>query len=141
MPSKLLSLTHRGPENQLRNSLSEQVVFHSPVRDYHGPADVTHILMTIGDVLDGIDARRELVADRELITIIDAAHADHRMSGVLVETYDAMGRVERVTLLLRPLSALLEAITAMRTALERSPLPSTLTDPCQLRHASPPDRG
>jgi hypothetical protein len=47
------------------------------------------------------------------------------MSGVLHETHDALGRVERATLLLRPLSTLLEAITAMRAALDRSPLPST----------------
>lgn len=84
--------------------------------------------MTVGDVLGEIDPQRELVADGEVITIISAARGDHRMSGVLIETYDAIGRVERATLLLRPLSALLEAITAMRTTLEQSPLPSTLAD-------------
>lgn len=41
-------------------------------------------------------------------------------------TAGALGRVEHATLLLRPLSTLLEAITAMRAALERSPLPSRL---------------
>jgi hypothetical protein len=46
------------------------------------------------------------------------------MHGVLDETHDRLGRVERATLLLRPLSALLDTITAMRTAPERSPLPS-----------------
>jgi hypothetical protein len=86
---------------------------------------VIHILMTLGGVLDEIEAEHALVADCHLITIINAAHAHRRMSGVLHETYDAFGRVERATLLLRPLSALLDAITAMRAALERSPLPST----------------
>jgi hypothetical protein len=128
MQSKLLPLSNGDSENRIHMALSEQVVFHSPVRDYCGRADVTHILMTIGAVLDEIDARRELVADREIVTIIDAAHGDHRMSGVLLEAHDAVGRVERATLLLRPLSALLEAITAMRTALEESPLPSTLIE-------------
>ena len=60
------------------------------------------------------------------MTIIAATHGEHRMTGVLHETFDALGRVERATLLLRPLSTLLEAITAMRAALEGSPLPSTL---------------
>ena len=117
----------RDRENQLPGALSEDVVFHSPVRDYHGRADVAHILMTIGEVLDKIESQRELVAENHAVTIIDAAHAHHRMSGVLHETYDPLGRVERATLLLRPLSTLLDAITAMRAALERSPLPSTRT--------------
>ena len=129
MQSKLLAVTHPDPENRLDSALSEDVVFHSPVRDYRGRADVAHILMTIGGVLDEIDAQREFVGERQVVTIISATHGDHRMNGVLDETYDALGRVERATLLLRPLSALLAAITRMRTALERSPLPSTLGSP------------
>ncbi len=128
MHSRLLPITQRDPENGLLGALSEDVIFHSPVRDYGGRADVAHILMTIGDVLDEIEARGELVADGQVVTFITAAHAARRMSGVLHETHDALGRVEDATLLLRPLSALLDAITAMRTALERSPLPSTLAD-------------
>lgn len=126
MQSKLLPFTSRDPENGLRNALSEHIIFHSPVRDYHGRADVAHILTTIGGVLDTIESERELVAERQLVTIITAAYCDHPITGVLVETFDALGRVECATLLLRPLSTLLEAITAMRAALERSPLPSTV---------------
>lgn len=125
MQSKLLPLAQRGTENRLHNALREDVVFHSPVRDYHGRADVAHILMTIGRVLDKFESQRELVAERRVVTIISATYAHHRMSGVLHETYDARGRVEQATLLLRPLSTLLDAITAMRAALEQSPLPST----------------
>jgi hypothetical protein len=126
MRSKILPLTQPDAENQLANTLSEQVVFHSPVRDYRGRADVAHILMTIGSILDEIEAQRELVAERRIVTLITATHRDHRMTGVLDEIFDAHGRVERATLLLRPLSTLLGAITTMRSALERSPLPSTL---------------
>ena len=126
MQSKLLPLTGRDPENRLRNTLSEQVVFHSPVRDYHGRADVAHILMTIGAVLDEIEVESQLVVDRQVVTLIRTVHGDERMNGAVIETYDALGRVERATLLLRPLSALLNAIAAMRTALERSPLPNAL---------------
>ncbi len=124
MLSTLLPLTRRVPESALHKTLSENVVFHSPARDYHGRADVAHILMTIGDVLDEIEPEGELVCENHLVTVITAGRAHARMSGVLLETYDALGRVERATLLLRPLSALLEAITSMRAALERSPLPS-----------------
>jgi hypothetical protein len=126
MQSKLLLLTRPDPEDRLENLLSEHVVFHSPARDYAGRADVAHILMTIGSVLDEIEARDQLVAGRQVVTIIAAARGDHRMTGVLDETYDALGRVERATLLLRPLSALLDAISGMRAALERAPLPTAL---------------
>ncbi len=125
MQSKLLLLVHGNPENWVADMLSDDVVFHSPVADYRGRADVAHILTTIGSVLDEIEAQRELVAEREVVTMINAAHGDHRMNGVLDETYDPLGRVECATLLLRPLSALLDAITGMRAALEQSPLPST----------------
>jgi hypothetical protein len=126
MQSKLLPLPARSPENRLRNALADQVVFQSPVRDYHGRADVAHIIMTIDAVLDVIEVESQLVVGRQLVTVIRAVHADERMSGVLIEIYDARRRVEHATLLLRPLSALLKAIAAMRAALERSPLPNAL---------------
>ncbi|MGZ4195071.1 MAG: hypothetical protein ACXVUE_06205 [Solirubrobacteraceae bacterium] len=69
--------------------------------------------MTIGSVLDEIEAGQELVAERQVVTIITAIHRGWRMTGVLDETFDALGRVERATLLLRPLSTLLDSITAM----------------------------
>jgi hypothetical protein len=126
MQSKLLPLTPPDTQSRLHNALSEDAVFHSPVRDYRGRADVAHILMTIGAAVGEVEAQYEFAADREVVTIVRADCGDHRMSGVLHETYDAFGRVEDATLLLRPLSTLLEAITAMRAALEQSPLPSAL---------------
>lgn len=126
MQSRLLQLIKPARENWAEGVLSEHVVFHSPVRDYEGPADVSHILATIGGVLDEIEARDELVAERQLLTLIAAAHGHRQMSGVLQETYDALGRVEEATLLLRPMSALIEAIAAMRTALKRAPLPTSV---------------
>lgn len=126
MQSKLLSLVQHDLQDKPNHLLSEDVVFHSPVRDYQGRADVAHILITIGNVLDDIKPQRELLADRQVITIITAAYCGHGMNGVLDEACDRLGRVERATLLLRPLSTLLDAITGMRAALEQSPLPSTL---------------
>lgn len=83
MQSRILSLTQPNAVNQLANTLSEQVVFHSPVRDYRGRADVAHILITIGSVLDEIEAQHELIAERRIVTLITASHRDHRMTGVL----------------------------------------------------------
>lgn len=126
MQSKLLPLLQRDAQSSPQQALAEQVVFQSPVKDYRGRADVTHIVSMIGSVLEQIDAERELTADREIVTIITASYRGHEMTGVLEETHDQRGRVERAALLLRPLSALREAITGMQTALEQSPLPSKL---------------
>jgi hypothetical protein len=124
MQSKLLTLLQPDGQSRPRPPLSEEVIFRSPVKDYHGRADVAHILSTIGNVLDRIDVERELVADREVVTIITACHGGQPMNGVLHETFDAAGRVDRATLLLRPLSTLRRAIAGMVAALEQSPLPS-----------------
>ena len=125
MQSKLLALLQAEDQRRPQQALSEDVVFHSPVRDYHGRADVTHILSTIAKVLEQIDAIRELAADREIVTIITASHHGQQMTGVLHETHDATGCIDRATLLLRPLSTLRETISHMVAALERSPLPSS----------------
>ncbi len=123
MRSKLLPLLKHDPHTRLQEALGDQVVFHSPARTYRGRANVAHILTTIGTVLDQIDGERELVAGEEVITLITASYSGHPMTGVVRETQDKLGHVTTATLLLRPLPALLNAISGMRIALERSPLP------------------
>lgn len=125
MQSKLLALLQPDHQSRPQQALSEEVIFHSPVRDYHGRADVAHILSTISTVLDQVNARRELATDREIVTIITASHRGQQMTGVLYETHDAAGHIDRAMLLLRPLSTLRETISHMVAALDRSPLPSS----------------
>jgi hypothetical protein len=125
MQSKVFALLGRNAQSQTEQALSEGVVFHSPVRGYHGRADVARLVSTIGGVLDRINAQRELAAGREIVTIITASHRGRQMDGVLCETHDAAGRVDGATLLLRPLSALRHAIADMVAALEQSPLPGS----------------
>jgi len=124
MQSKLLPLLKHDPDNRLNEALGDEVVFHSPVRTYRGKANVAHILSTIGTVLDEIDGEREFVAGQDVVTLITASYNGRAMTGVLRETHGHLGHVAQATLLLRPLSALQNAISGMRTALERSPLPS-----------------
>lgn len=124
MRSRALPLLRLGDDIRLRDALSNEVTFHSPVADYHGLEDVLHILSTIASVLDSIEVQRELIGDGEAVTMIAAGYRGQRLSGVFVEAYDSAGRIESATLLLRPLSTLQEAIAGMRVALARSPLPS-----------------
>lgn len=83
MQSKLLPLLQRDAQSPSQEALSEQVVFHSPVKDYRGRTDVTHVLSTIGSVLEQINPERELTAGREIVTIITASYRGHHMTGVL----------------------------------------------------------
>ena len=124
MRSQLVPLLQPNSQSQLRQVLSENVVFHSPVRDYHGRTHVAHILTTIGAVMDAIDAQADFAAGDEVVTPITVCYQGRRMTGVLQETHDRLGRVQSATLLLRPLSTLRDAITGMQGALDRSPLPS-----------------
>lgn len=124
MHSTIVSFLQHGHSPQLQGALSENVVFHSPVKDYRGRAEVAHILSTIRAVLESISSDHELTGNRETVTIITARYRGHRVTGVLIETTDRPGRVEDATLLLRPLSTLLDATTGMRTALQHSPLSS-----------------
>jgi hypothetical protein len=125
MQSLLLALLNADDQTRPQHALSEGVVFESPVRDYRGRADVAHIVSMIGSVLSRIEAQREFAADRAIVTIITASRGGQQMNGVLYETHDASGCIERATLLLRPLSTLRQAIAGMVAALEESPLPST----------------
>lgn len=128
MQSKLLALLQPDDdddeESRPQQVLSEVVVFHSPVRDYQGRADVAHILSMIGRALDQINAERELAADHKIVTPITAFHRDEQMKGVLYETHDAAGGIERAALLLGPRATFRRAIADVVAALEQSPLPS-----------------
>ncbi len=122
MHSTIASVLQHGHFDQLQGALSERVVFHSPVKDYRGHAEVAHILETIRTVLDAITPQRKLNSEHETVTIITAQYGGRGMTGVLIERTDQLGRVEDATLLLRPLSTLLNAIDGMRRALQQSPV-------------------
>lgn len=126
MTSKLIATLHPQSGRRAADALSEHVVFHSPVADYYGRTDVAHLLATIGGVLDEIRPDRQLARNEETVTMISASYRGRRMTGTIDEIHDVEGRVLRATLLLRPLSAVREAIGGMQEALERAPLPSTV---------------
>jgi hypothetical protein len=101
----------------LEDVLSEDVSFHSPVTDYQGRDEVVNLIATIGTVVEDVRVRRELRQDRETATFIEAAVGGRAVDGVLDQFHDESGRVCEITLMLRPLEALLEGVKRMRTAL------------------------
>jgi hypothetical protein len=74
MTSKLIATLHPQSDGRDAEALSEHVVFHSPVADYYGRADVAHLLATIGGVLDEIRPDRQLVDNDETVTMISASY-------------------------------------------------------------------
>lgn len=118
-----------GPERRtdLAALLSDDVTFSSPVADYHGKADVLHLLGLIGQVLDDRAATGVSFDGVARLTSIDARVRGERVEGVLRERHDARGRLIHATLFLRPLRPLRTAVGVMAELLTQSPLPSAMS--------------
>ena len=107
----LEAITARQRE-ELNSMLAEDVVFHSPVQTYRGRAQVIHLLMTIGGVIEDVDVTREL----DGVTFFTAQVEEHPVDGVLVE--EGRGaEISEITLMLRPLAQLQAAVARMARAL------------------------
>lgn len=124
MPSPLVALLQAPDRQALDALLAEAVLFHSPVADYEGRADVAHLLSLITTVLRDLQASRELVDGAASTTYITATVDARPVQGVLDEHYDGAGRLIDVTLMLRPFATVRVAIAAMAAGLASDPLPS-----------------
>ncbi|MGA9748391.1 MAG: hypothetical protein WBQ50_13115 [Nocardioides sp.] len=124
MPTSIVALLQARDRQALADSVSDSVRFHSPVADYEGRRDVTHLLSLIADVLADLRPTRELRTPTSYTTFVEASVNGRPIQGVLDEHHDASGRVVEATLMLRPLGALRTAVAAMAEALDDEPLPS-----------------
>jgi hypothetical protein len=120
------ALCERDPE-RIAGTLAGGVVFNSPVATYHGREDVAHVLATAADVLDDLSVKRRMSRPPEEVVFVSARIAGKDVDGVLDQVVDRDGLVAEVTLMLRPLSALLSGVKRMGAALEDRPLPSGRT--------------
>lgn len=124
MPSPIVSLLQDPDRRALAELVSESVRFHSPVADYEGRSDVTHLLLLIARVLEDLRPTRELRTSTSYTTFVETSVNGRPIEGVLDEHQDDSGRVVEATLMLRPLSALRAAVAVMAQALDEDPLPS-----------------
>jgi hypothetical protein len=106
--------------------LDDDVVFHSPVADYRGRADVAHLLATIATCVSAPEAQEELHGTSSTATTFVGAVDDRPIDGVLVQRCTDDDLLVEATLLLRPLAVLRIAIARMRTALAANPLPGAV---------------
>ena len=111
--SELLPAIANGDRVALEALVAEDVVFHSPVQTYRGREQVVHLLVTIGGVIDDVEATRHL----DGVTFFTAHIEEHPVDGVLDEHARDDGRVTELTLMLRPLAQLQAAVARMARAL------------------------
>jgi hypothetical protein len=104
--------------------LAEQAAFNSPIRRYTTRAEVLHLLALIGPILPDARIERSWQGKHGAATVISATLDRARLDGIVEELHGRDGRVHEVTLMLRPHSAMMPAISHMAAALERHPLPT-----------------
>ena len=85
--------------------------------DYRGRDEVLNLLATIGGVIDGVRARRELVVGAETVGFVEGEVGGKAIDGILHEIRDETGAIAEITLMLRPLDALMEGVKRMAAAL------------------------
>jgi hypothetical protein len=122
--SSVLSAWRTGDTGSLSDLLAEDATFSSPVADYHGRGNASHILGLIAGVLEAVNQTGAWGDDREGVYAFVARVAEHELQGVLREERADTGKLTHVTLFLRPYAVLRMSINRMREALEQSPLPA-----------------
>lgn len=110
-----------GETAPVRAVLAPAVTFHSPVARYEGRDTVARLLTAIGRCVDRVESRVEYAAGARFASEFTAEVGGRPADGVLVRQVDPDGLVDEVTLLLRPLAALLDAVDLLREALTAPP--------------------
>lgn len=121
--SELLDALRARDEGALERLTAAGVAFHSPVTDYRGAPNVVHLLRTIGDVLDTIEAEETFEAPAVTVTLAKVTVGGREAEALLREEVDASGSIVDLTLMLRPLDVLMTAVELMGEALAADPLP------------------
>ncbi|NNH71420.1 hypothetical protein HLB23_16375 [Nocardia uniformis] len=112
-----------GDAGPLVNSLAADATFSSPAADYHGRARTVHMLTLIATVLERVDQTGRWSSERDGVHAFTARVDDHELQGMVRETYSEDGRLEHITLYLRPYRSLRAAMAKMAQRMEVSPLP------------------
>jgi hypothetical protein len=99
--------------------LTDDVEFHSPVvhSPYRGRDAVAPILHAVATVFEDFRYVGEVVGGEDHVLVFRAHVGDRELEGIDLLHHDASGAVDRLTVMIRPLSALQAVATAMREKL------------------------
>ncbi len=106
----------------LRAALHPTVTFNSPVvhRPYEGRDAVMDLLGHVLEVLEAFRYTDELTGVGSLALVFRARVGDRDVQGLDLLRVDAAGLVTELTVMVRPMSAVLAVAEAMRERLERA---------------------
>jgi hypothetical protein len=104
-------------------TLAEDVEFRSPAvyRPYHGKEQVAGILRLVSTVFEGFRYTAEWRDGRTTVLFFEASVGDRELQGVDILEDGNDGLVERLTVMIRPLSGLQAVARAMAERLGISP--------------------
>jgi hypothetical protein len=131
--SAILQAWRFGDTAALPGLLAENATFSSPVADYAGGQNASHMLRLIAQVLEDVRPGPEWNTGNETVSAFTARFQGAEMQGMLREQRDSSNALVHVTLFLRPYRTLRAAITQMGELLARSPAQASPEQP----HAGP----
>ena len=99
--------------------LAPDAVFRSPLTDYHGAGEIMPVLVALGEVLTGKRAISKLDGPGESAVLYSGRIGTKEVHGVLHVETTLDGRISCITMMVRPLDALLEGVEVMRHKLGR----------------------
>jgi hypothetical protein len=99
--------------------LAEDVEFHSPVvhTPYRGREAVAPILHAVAQVFEEFRYVAEVAGGDDHVLVFRAHVGDKQLEGIDLLHHDAGGAIDRLTVMIRPLSALQAVAAAMRERL------------------------
>jgi hypothetical protein len=103
----------------LAGMVGDDVVLHSPGTTYRGREQVVDVLAFAPVVIAQLRATRDPVdfGHDEKLTFIAGRVEEEELDGVLIEARDEAGRIAEITMLVRPLTAVLAATRHLARAL------------------------
>jgi SnoaL-like domain len=121
---ELIDAFSRGEASAVRLALAPDAVFHSPVADYRGHDQIAPVLEALLRVLRVTANVAVHGDDTETVCFFRADVGGQQADGVLRVVAVPGGRVGDVTLMIRPLDALLEGLKGMERALRPNARPT-----------------
>ncbi len=106
-----------GDSQAMLAELAPEAIFHSPVADYQGVERIGAVLAAVTRVVASPRATRLIEGSTEIMLAFDAELEGRRGDGVLLAARDDGGSVTELTLMIRPLATLVDAVDRMKVLL------------------------